>query len=244
MTAGASLASLVAEDPLANLRQVAMVDKMGEVAVHTGSACVGHAGHKAEPQVSAQANMMERDTVWGAMIDSYLGAVGENLASRLLLALEAGEQEGGDVRGMQSAALLVVDAEGGDQPWNHRLVDLRVDDSDEPLIELRRLLDISRGADRMDAVLNGDLLLAPSLEPDNSELAKALEALDVAQRALGANREPSIWSAVLLAKAGRIEEARDCLRMATETNDRWPMFVESLMSAGVLPPDSPLLAGP
>lgn len=209
MTAGASLASLVADDPLSDLRQVAIVDKTGEVAVHTGAACVGHAGHKVQPQVSAQANMMERDTVWGAMVDGYLGAAGEDLANRLHLALEAGEQEGGDVRGMQSAALLVVDAESGDRPWDHRLVDLRVDDSHQPLVELRRLLNISHGADRMDAVLNGDLLVAPSLDPDSSELAKALRDLDAAQRLLGANREPTLWSAVLLAKAGRIDEARD-----------------------------------
>ena len=166
MTAEVSLLDLITDDALAALRQVAMVDRSGAVAVHTGEGCVGLAGHRLGPQVSAQANMMERDTVWDAMIDAYLRADGEDLATRLLLALEAAEGEGGDVRGTQSAALLVVDAEPQDQPWDHRLIDLRVDDSDRPLFELRRLLAVNHGVDRMVAVLNSDLLYVAGTGPN------------------------------------------------------------------------------
>jgi uncharacterized Ntn-hydrolase superfamily protein len=240
-SAGASLSDLLAQDALASLRQIAIVDRSGDVAVHTGDGCVGHAGHRMVPDASAQANMMERDTVWGAMVDAYLDAAGDDLADRLLLALEAAEREGGDVRGMQSAALVVVDGQRRDRPWDGRLIDLRVDDSDRPLVELRRLLDVNRGADRMVTVLNGGLLTVPTLDPTGAELRHALADLASAQEALGANREPALWSAVLLAKAGRIEEARDQLRLAVETNGRWPEFLESLGAAGVLPTDSPLL---
>ncbi|MGA8371028.1 MAG: DUF1028 domain-containing protein [Acidimicrobiales bacterium] len=241
MSAEVSLENLITEDALAALRQVAMVDRSGEVAVHTGEGCVGLAGHRLGPQVSAQANMMERDTVWDSMIDAYLRADGEDLATRLLLALEAAESEGGDVRGSQSAALLIVDAKQQARQWDHRLIDLRVDDSDRPLFELRRLIAVNHGVDRMVAVLNSDLLYAPALDPRSAALAQAMQDLAVAQQALGDNREPSLWSAVLLAKAGLVDEARDHLRWAVETNDRWPTFLRSLSSAGVLSSDSPLL---
>lgn len=243
-SAGAAVPGLLAQDALVSLRQVAMVDRSGEVAVHTGDGCVGRAGHRVVPHVSAQANMMERGTVWGAMVDAYLRAAGDDLASRLLLALEAGQREGGDIRGQQSSALVVVEGQRQDRPWDGRLVDLRVDDSDRPLVELRRLLDVNRGVDRMVTVVNSGLLSVPTLDPTGAELGRALEDLAIAQHALGANREPALWSAVLLAKAGRIEEARLQLRLAVETNDRWPAFLESLAAAGVLPSDSPLLDPP
>jgi uncharacterized Ntn-hydrolase superfamily protein len=243
-TASDALAQLVAADPLAVVRQVAMVDAAGATATHTGAGCVAQAGDRATDQVTAQANMMERATVWDAMISAYQGAVGQDLAGRILAALEAAEAEGGDVRGKQSAAILVVSGERSDTPWDERLVDLRVDDSDAPLPELRRLVELNRAFARMSGVLFSGLPFAPEIDPSAPELEHALAELTAVQAAVGDNREPTIWAAVLLAKAGRADEARKQLAFATETNARWTTFLAALPAAGVLPPDSPLLQGP
>jgi uncharacterized Ntn-hydrolase superfamily protein len=243
VAADAALARLVAADPMEMVRQVAMVDATGVVGTHTGAGCVAQAGHLSGHQVSAQANMMERDTVWAAMIAAYEGASGSDLAGRLLVALEAAEAEGGDVRGKQSAALLVVSGPRSDAPWDQRTVDLRVDDAEVPLAELRRLVDVNRAVARMTTVFGGGLLFAPELAADGPELAGALDHLAAAQAGLGANREPSFWSAALLAKAGRIDEARQQLAFASETNSRWPDFLHSIAAAGVLAADNPLVTG-
>jgi len=240
--ADAALAQLVAVDPMEIVRQVAMVDANGVVGTHTGAGCVSRAGHRAGHQVSAQANMMERDTVWDAMIDAYEGSTGHDLAERLLLALEAAETEGGDVRGKQSAALLVVSGPRSDAPWDQRPVDLRVDDAQVPLAELRRLVGVNRAVARMSNVFNSGLLFTP-VQAGSRELTGALADLEAAQLGLGDNREPSFWAAALLAKAGQIDEARHKLSFASQTNDRWPTFLHSVAAAGVLPSDNPLLTG-
>jgi uncharacterized Ntn-hydrolase superfamily protein len=236
-----ALAQLTATDPMEMVRQVAMVDFHGVVGTHTGAGCVGRAGHRQSHQVSAQANMMERDTVWGAMIDAYEQAGDLGLAERLLACLDAAEAEGGDVRGRQSAALLVVSGQRSDAPWDQRMVDLRVDDDEAPLVELRRLLEVHSAVERLTGVFDSGLLFAPELNADEPLLAQALADLDAAQAGLGVNREPSFWAAVLLAKAGRLDEATARLAFASGTNDRWGLFLHSVAAAGVLPPDNPLL---
>jgi uncharacterized Ntn-hydrolase superfamily protein len=240
-SAGDALAQLVAGDELSVVRQVAMVDATGSTATHTGAGCVAQAGDSAADQVTAQANMMEKDTVWDAMIAAYRDAAGQDLAGRILAALEAAETEGGDVRGKQSAAILVVSGERTDAPWDARQVDLRVDDSDAPLVELRRLVEFDRAFTRMSGVLFSGLPFAPEIDPAAPELEHALTELAAAQAVVGDNREPTIWAAVLLAKAGRVDEARKQLAYANETNPRWSIFLAALPGAGVLPPDSPLL---
>jgi uncharacterized Ntn-hydrolase superfamily protein len=133
-----ALRRLRAQDPDEQTRQVAMIDAHGRIAVHTGELCIAHAGHVHGEQVCCQANMMASETVWPAMLDAYQASQGP-LARRLLAALEAGEAQGGDIRGRQSAALLVVPATG--EAWR-TTVSLRVEDHPEPLEELRRLLDL------------------------------------------------------------------------------------------------------
>src|SRR5436190_6592393 len=133
-----TLERLVAEDHDREIRQVAMVDSAGTVAVHTGARCVAAAGHAVGTAVSAQANMMERDTVWDAMLAAYAEAAGA-LPERLMAALRAAEAEGGDVRGRQSAAILVVGADRQAPEWQ-RQIDLRVEDHTDPLTELERLV--------------------------------------------------------------------------------------------------------
>jgi uncharacterized Ntn-hydrolase superfamily protein len=135
-----AIAGLVASDPKQRFRQVGMVDAEGRAAAHTGDGCIRDCGHLVGDGFTVQANMMARDTVWGAMAAAYEAATG-TLAQRLLAALDAAEAEGGDFRGPQSAAILVVKSEPTGFPWKGRVTDLRVDDHEEPLGELRRLLD-------------------------------------------------------------------------------------------------------
>jgi len=241
MKADACLTQLIADDQMASLRQVAIVDASGALGVHTGSSCIGFAGHRRAHQVSAQANMMEHDTVWDAMIEAYSTAADCTMADRLLIALEAAEAEGGDVRGKQSAALLVVSGERTATPWDHKKVDLRVDDSEDPLQELRRLLAARQAVDLLDGVFNSGLLFSASLESNANELLAALRDLEAVQQVLGPNREPTFWSAVLLAKAGRISEAQQLLTVAAETNPRWWTFLNRLADAGIIPADCKLL---
>ena len=136
-SADEALQSLLATDAQRDVRQVAMVDRGGAVAAWTGPKCIQAAGHATGKGYSVQANLMDRPTVWPAMARAYESADGD-FAARLLAALEAAEREGGDIRGRQSAALLIVRAESTGRPWEDRLVDLRVDDHAAPLPELRR----------------------------------------------------------------------------------------------------------
>ena len=241
LDASASLAQLVAVDPGEAVRQVAMVDSSGKVAVHTGAGCVSRAGHLVGDQVSAQANMMAKDTVWSAMVDTYAAATGD-LAGRLLAALEAAEGEGGDLRGKQSAAIVVVDAERTDRPWDHRLVDLRVDDHPQPLVELRRLIDYNRAFTLVSSVFGSGILFAPELDPQSAELEQALRALGTAQETLTDNFEPTFWQAFLLAKSGRTDEARNQLKLAADHHAGWREFLTRLPASGLIAADNPLLA--
>jgi uncharacterized Ntn-hydrolase superfamily protein len=138
-----TLHTLIAFDPGAAYRQVAMLDGDGRIAVHTGEGCLEAAGHCVGEQVAAQANLMARETVWGAMLESF-ARTREDLALRLLAALEAAEREGGDRRGKQSAAMLIVRARPTGKPWLDRVVDLRVEDHSDPVNELKRLLALHR----------------------------------------------------------------------------------------------------
>jgi uncharacterized Ntn-hydrolase superfamily protein len=152
-----ALAGLVAADPKQQFRQVGMVDAEGRAAAHTGASCIRDCGHLVGDGFTVQANMMARDTVWGAMAAAYETAEG-SLPRRLLAALDAAEAEGGDFRGPQSAAILVVKGEPTGFPWKGRVSNLRVDDHGDPLGELRRLLDMEEDyrADRADHLREKD----------------------------------------------------------------------------------------
>jgi uncharacterized Ntn-hydrolase superfamily protein len=174
-----ALARLVAADPGGPSRQVAVVDAAGRVGVHTGSKCIAYAGHVTGPGVSCQANIMVSDRVWPAMLGAFgAGAGAGSLTSRLLDALDAAEREGGDIRGRQSAAILVVPAEG--EPWR-TLISLRVEDHPEPLPELRRVVRLHEAyglAGQADELLNAGrhdeaarlYVQASDCVPDNHEL--------------------------------------------------------------------------
>ncbi|MEA2364857.1 MAG: hypothetical protein QOI32_369 [Thermoleophilaceae bacterium] len=232
-SAPAALHQLLADDSQEAVRQVAMVDSGGRVAVHTGTRCIAHAGHAVGDQVSAQANIMERDTVPAAMIRDYEAAAGAPLAERLMAALDAAEGEGGDLRGRQSAALLVVAGRATGNPMEDRPVELRVEDHPDPLGELRRLLDLHRAYQRAN---EGDELAAAG------DTEGALAAYEEAHRSQPDNLELTFWHGAALAAEGRTDEATPILRRAFEANPGWVELLKRLPAAGLFPDDGELIA--
>jgi uncharacterized Ntn-hydrolase superfamily protein len=233
--AGALRIRLEADDDR-DVRQVAVLDRGGGVAVHTGASCIPEAGHVAGDGYSCQANMMWRDTVWGAMAGAFESARGD-LAERLLRALEAGEGEGGDVRGRQAARILVVRAEATDRPWEDVLVDLRVDDHPQPLPELRRLLELKRAYDRLET--------AEALELEH-DVEGAFAERRAALAAVPDGAEIAFWTAVSLANAGHRDEARQAAAVALSAYPGWAELLRRLAErglAGVTPEVAAMLLG-
>ena len=218
-----ALAALLAADADAAVRQVGMVDAAGRAAARTGARCVEAAGHATADGVSVQANMMERPTVWPAMLAAYRELAGD-FVDRLLAALRAAEAQGGDIRGRQSAA-LVVSGTPGDPPWK-REIDLRVDDHPAPLDELERLVRLKCGYDALDGAEElgaaGDLAGAQAANQDASRLAPG-------------DGQVMVWQAIGMAGAGSLEPARTLLAAATAMNPRWPEFVRRFADAGAQP---------
>lgn len=219
-----ALAALTSVDDQADRRQVAVLDAAGRVAVHTGGRCIPHAGHRIGEQVSVQANMMRNDTVPEAMLEAYVSSGGD-LAERMMLALEAAEAEGGDVRGAQSAAIVIVAGRGTARPWIDRLVDLRVDDHADPLGELRRLLTLHRAYERMD---RADEQLA------GGDTAAASGEYRAA-RSEAAVTEAAFWHGVMLAEEGDLDGAREALQEAFAEHDGWQLLLRRLPAANLLP---------
>jgi uncharacterized Ntn-hydrolase superfamily protein len=232
-SAPAALHQLLADDPQESARQVAMIDRGGRVAVHTGSRCIRHAGHAVGDQVSAQANIMERDTVPAAMVRAYSEASGVALAERLLTALDAAQAEGGDLRGRQSAALLVVSPRATGNPVEDRPMDLRVEDHPDPLGELRRLLSLRRAYQRVDV---GDQLAAAG------DVEGSLAEYEAAHRSQPDNLELAFWHGVALAASGREEDAAPIMRRAFEAHIGWIELLKRLPAAGLFPDDGELIA--
>ncbi len=228
-SAAEALARVLATDPGEAVRQVGMVDATGRSAAHTGSACVPFASHRAGPDVSVQANMMERPTVPGAMLEAFRGSSGP-LAERLLAALVAAEDEGGDVRGRQSAALIVAPPDG--EPWR-REIDLRVEDHRAPLDELARLLRVARAYEAFEAF---DELA------EHGELAAALVQAERAHALAPDDDQIRLWHAVVLAGNGRLDEALAAYREAAAAEPRSGEHLRRYALAGHLPRAAEILA--
>lgn len=223
-----ALDALLQTDDGRELRQVAMVDARGTVAVHTGSRCIPAAGHRTGDQFTVQANLMVDNTVWPAMYDAYTKARGD-LAGRMLAALTAAQNSGGDIRGQQSAALVVVSGtRSEDKPWEGRLFDLRVDDHPRPVEELRRLVQLRRAHHFED---ESDELLAQGRYED--AVAAMRQALTLAPDVL----ELRFWSAVTLFRVGREKEALDLFAEVFANEPIWLEVVPRLVPAGLLPDD-------
>ena len=203
-----ALDELLAADEQARVRQVGVVDGSGTVAVHTGDGCIPYAGDAQGDGFSAQANMMAGPEVWPAMAEAFRAATGP-LPRRLLTALDAGEAAGGDVRGRQSAALVVVPAEG--EAWR-RTVELRVEDDADPLGELRRLVDL---ADAYAVATEGDDLVGEGRH------AEAAERYRRASEIVPANAELLFWAGLALAQGGDLEGGAERVRSAIEMHAGW-----------------------
>ena len=223
-----ALAQLTGADAGRELRQVAVMSADGAVAQHTGGRCVRAAGHTTGRDCCAQANMVERDTCWGAMVSAFESGEGE-LADRLLGALDAAESEGGDARGRQSAAILVRPARSLGVPWRDRELELRVVDHPQPLVELRRLVTLHRAY----ALLGQAFRLA-----DESELGAAVEAAESAQALVPGEDQIAFWRATILQRAGRADDGREALGAAAAAHPAWVDFVARCIEAGLLPADA------
>jgi len=227
LSAPQALEQLVAADEGRDVRQVAMVDASGQAAAWTGPRCVAAAGQHVGDGYSVQANMMTDETIWPAMAKAYETTPGP-LVDRLLAALDAAQAAGGDARGKQSAAILVVRSKSTGKPWQDKLYDLRVDDSPEPLVELRRLARVREAYHFMDA---GDYAL------EKNDIPGALEAYSSAQSLMPDSSEMVFWHAIALANAGRMEQARQLLRRCCQMDSRWVDFVPRVRTAGLLNAD-------
>ena len=210
-TADQALKALLAGDPGAENRQVAIVDAAGNVAAHTGAKCIPAAGHRTGDGFSCQANLMEKDTVWDAMFTAYTSTHAP-LAERMMAALEAAEAEGGDIRGKQSAAMLVVSGAPTGRSWEERVIDLRVEDDADPLAELRRLLRIKRAY-----MTNTDADLLEEAGDKEAARHKRAEGLRLAPEMV----ELKFWTGVGLAEEGDLDGGCRLMADAVRKDRRW-----------------------
>jgi uncharacterized Ntn-hydrolase superfamily protein len=220
-----TLDKLVSEDADAAIRQVAILDGHGRVAVHTGASCVAAAGHATGMQCSAQANMMAHDTVWQAMIDAFERASGD-LAERLLEALQAAERAGGDLRGRQAAALIVVSGQPSTAPGGDRRVDLRIDDHPDPVGEIKRLLSYARAHQR--ANQSAEKISA-------GDFSGALADLDACCAAYPDEPEFLTRRALLLLAFGRMDEAHEMAQRAYAIHPGWAEYLLRFADARITP---------
>ena len=226
-TADQALEGLLRADATPQWRQVGMIDANGGRAVHTGRKCIREAGHVSGPNFICMANLMERPTVWDAMAEAFKSAEGD-LADRMLAALEAAEDEGGDIRGRQSAALIVVTGEPTGIPYRDKIFDLRVDDHEDPVGELRRLLRINRAYDYMN---QGDAYMtANDLEAATEAYAKAMELAPEIT-------EIQFWTAITMFAQGHEEEALQHFKVIFAKDRSWMEVVRRLPQADLLEND-------
>lgn len=227
------LRGLLESDEGRALRQVAMIDAEGRIAAHTGERCIAAAGHVVgeDLQFSVQANLMEKETVWPAMADAYreARAGGADLADAMLAALDAAQAEGGDIRGKQSAAILIVRGEATGRAWEDRIFDLRVEDDPDPLTELRRLVTIQRAYLHMNA---GDKAM------EEGDFERANEEYAAADTLAPHIIEITFWRAVTLATIDRVDEALPLFKRVFGQEPIWRDLVPRLVPSGLLSVDA------
>lgn len=223
-SAGEALKALLSVDPNSKYRQVAMVDSAGRVAVHTGELCIPEAGHVAGEGFSVQANLMRSAEVWPAMAEAFESSEGP-LKARLLAALEAAEAVGGDIRGRQSAAILVVSGQPTGRPWRDVVVDLRVEDHPSPVEELKRLLRLHEAYEHSN---RGDELLS------KGEVEGALREYEEATKLAPEVVELPFWQAVTLAGVGRLVEAAPIFKSVFDRDKTWVEVLRRLPKAEII----------
>ena len=226
-----ALKALLAGDEGREVRQVAMIDALGRVDAWTGKNDIQAAGHHVGKDYSVQANLMMNDRIWPAMAAAFEATKGD-LAERMLAALDAAQAAGGDIRGRQSAALIVVSGKPTGQAWKDRVFDLRVDDSEQPLRELRRLVTLQRAYNHMNA---GDL----AVEKKDNE--GALREYGAAEKLVPDNAEMIYWHAVALVNMGRVEESLPLFKRVFAMDRNWIELTPRLPKSGLLPNDPKLI---
>jgi len=226
-TAQQALEGLLASDPGKDVRQVALLDAKGNVAAHTGKKCIPGAGHIVGEQFSVQANLMLNDKIWPAMAKAYRETRGD-LADRMLAALDAAQEAGGDIRGKQSAAILIVSGKNTGKPWVDRIMELRIEDSPEPLKELRRLVNVHRAYQHMN---NGDLAT------EHNDIDGALKEYNAAMQMFPDNLEMKYWTAISLVNAGRLHESLPLFKTIFEKDSNWWELTPRLLNVDLLKVD-------
>lgn len=220
-----ALKELLAADEGREVRQVAMIDANGNVNAHTGKNCIDYAGNIVGKNYSVQSNMMLTGNVCEAMSKAFLESEGKPLAERVLIAMQAAQSVGGDIRGKQSAAILVVAGKSAGQPWNERLIDLRVDDHKAPLDELDRLLRLYRAYEHMD---KGDLAI------EKNDMKLAMEEYGAAMKMFPENLEMQYWTAITLANNKKVSDASKLLQKIYKKDANWRELTRRLPKVNLL----------
>lgn len=226
-TAEQALKALTSGDSQPEVRQAAIVDAAGNVATHTGAMCIPAAGHRTGDGFSCQANLMEKDTVWDAMAEAFK-TTDAPLAERMMAALEAAEAEGGDIRGRQSAAMLVVAGTPTGRSWEERVIDLRVEDAQDPLAELRRLLRVKRA------------YMAMGEADDFEESGDIAGATTKLQKAIGLAPEMveiPFWGGLAMAEAGMLDAGCELIAVAVRKDPRWLETIQRLVQVDRVKPE-------
>ncbi len=228
LSAEQALEALVLVDEGRDVRQVAFVDTSGNIAAHTGAKCIKDAAHLVGKGYSVQANMMLNDKVVPAMAKAYESTDGD-LAERLMAALEAAQAAGGDIRGKQSAAMLIVKGESTGRSWADRVLELRIEDHPTPIAEMHRLLKVHRAYDHMNA---GDVAV------EHNDLELAMTEYGAAAELLPDNVEVQYWAAVTLATSGSLDQALPMFREVFAADPNWIELTKRLLKPGIIP-DTP-----
>jgi len=224
MTAEQVVDKLIAEDEGRDVRQLAVLDVNGNVKSYTGKNCIPGAGNIVGENYSVQANLMLNDLVPDAMAEAFEESTG-TLADRMMAALFAAQDVGGDIRGKQSAAILVVKGESTGKVWEDRLIDLRVEDSTNPLKELNRLLKVHQAYNYMNA---GDLAV------EHGDMELAMKEYAAAEAMFPDNEEMKYWHAVTLATNGEVEASLPLFKEVFEQNENWKILTPRLVPIGLL----------
>ncbi len=226
-----ALKILVEEDENSAVRQVGMVDAKGNTSAFTGENCIQFAGHIVGKNYTVQANLMALATVPTAMVRAYEITRGE-LVDKLMAALEAAQKEGGDIRGKQSAAIVVTTGDPTGIDWKDKLFDLRIEDHPEPIKEMKRLVRVSRAYQHAN---QGDLYI------ETGEIDKALKEYDLAAEYYPENPELPFWTAVSLASVDRVDEALPIFKEVFEKAPDLRDLIPRLIPAGLLPNNDKLV---
>ncbi|GAA4311266.1 DUF1028 domain-containing protein [Pontixanthobacter gangjinensis] len=225
ISAEQALTRLVEKDEGRAYRQVAFLDANGNVSGFTGEKCVEAAEDLQGKNFSVQANMMLNDEVIPAMAEAFVRYSDYPLPERVVEALKAAQEAGGDIRGKQSAALIVVGPERTDKSWEEKKIDLRVDDHKTPIRELERLLKVHRAYEHMN---KGDLAV------EEGNMQKALKEYGAAEKMFPENLEMKYWKAVALANSGRLEEAKPIFKKVFSEDENWREMTTRLPASGIL----------